>query len=394
MKQPFVLITAAMFSFGFCDVAASLPLLSEIRIDQPSTDNDEYFELRGMPGESLDGFSYLVIGDGVEASGQIEAVVDLTGLMIPSDGIFLMAENLFENGPGETFEGIIPDHQIPSNGLNFENSDNVTHLIVEGLTGIKGDDVDDDDDGALNAILPWNNVVDAVGFLEEVNPPAGTEFAYGAVLGFVDIGPSSSFVLGHLYRDESDVWQIGAFNVNDTDTRDDTPGTARNVCDFDGNGVCEIADINVMYPAGANNLVVGEPVASGNQFDLDSDMDIDNDDLDTWLSAAATVNGYSSPFRRGDTDDVGPGTVRDVDITDFNTLVNNFDPTGTNGGWDQANFDGDGDTDITDFNFLVANFSPTGYGPTGQEVPEPTAFVLILVAVACWLGRFVRRIRS
>ena len=41
--------------------------LSEIRIDQPSTDNDEYFELAGTPDAALDALTYLVIGDGTVA---------------------------------------------------------------------------------------------------------------------------------------------------------------------------------------------------------------------------------------------------------------------------------------------------------------------------------------
>ena len=39
--------------------------INEIRIDQPGTDNDEYFELLGEPNASLDGLTYIVIGDGV-----------------------------------------------------------------------------------------------------------------------------------------------------------------------------------------------------------------------------------------------------------------------------------------------------------------------------------------
>ena len=57
--------------------------ISEIRIDQPSTDNDEYFELAGAAGTSMNGLTYLVIGDGTGGSGVIEAVVDLTGQSIP-----------------------------------------------------------------------------------------------------------------------------------------------------------------------------------------------------------------------------------------------------------------------------------------------------------------------
>src|SRR5262245_31249172 len=80
--------------------------INEIRIDQPSVDNDEYFELTGTPGESLDGLTYLVIGDGTAAqgSGVIEAVIPLTGKSIPADGYFLCTEGTFTLRPLATVD--------------------------------------------------------------------------------------------------------------------------------------------------------------------------------------------------------------------------------------------------------------------------------------------------
>ena len=74
---------------------------------------------------------------------------------------------------------------------------------------------------------------------------------------------------------------------------------------------------------------------------------------------------------------------KDVDITDFNTLATNFDPTGANSGtnnWTAADFDTDGDIDITVFNGLASNFAPTGYAPNGSAVPEPASVVLVLLS--------------
>ena len=112
-------------------------------------------------------------------------------------------------------------------------------------------------------------------------------------------------------------------------------------------------------------------------------ISVDGQDLNQFLAAAANEHGYGSPFVRGDTDDVGPGTSRDVDITDFNALAANFDPTAANGPtntWGKGNSDGDRDIDITDFNSLAANFSPTGYAVTSQ-VPEPSMFSLFFVGM-------------
>ncbi len=183
--------------------------INEVRIDQPDSDNDEYFELAGTANASLDGLTYLVIGDGAGGSGVIEAVVALTGTTIPADGFFLVAED------DDTF-GAVADLTAT---LNFENSDNVTHLLVDGFTGSNGDDLDTDDDGVLDS-TPWTQIVDLVALIEEENPPAGTEYHYGPPT----VGPDGSYVPGHVYKCYA-TWLIGEFNPVGGD---DTPGIANN----------------------------------------------------------------------------------------------------------------------------------------------------------------------
>ena len=146
-------------------------------------------------------------------------------------------------------------------------------------------------------------------------------------------------------------------------------------CDFDGSRQCDMLDLDLMYKQG--DLVAGVPVGSGNPFDLDANLVIDNTDLTIWLTDAAAENGYPFPYLRGDTDDLlGPGRRPDIDITDFNNSSANFDPSGVNAHnntWARGNVDGDNDIDITDFNFLSANFAPQGY----TNLPEPSSFSLV-----------------
>ena len=89
---------------------------------------------------------------------------------------------------------------------------------------------------------------------------------------------------------------------------------------------------------------------------------------------------------------------RDVDITDFNSLANGFDPSGDNAAsnnWMTADFDADGDVDITDFNGLANNFAPGGYAGEGPgQVPEPTAMVLFGIGGLFLLLRNLRRRNS
>ncbi|YCM43834.1 PEP-CTERM sorting domain-containing protein [Verrucomicrobiaceae bacterium 227] len=201
-----------------CATSQAAVIINEFRTDQTGADDSEYFELAGTPSESLDGITYLVIGDGTGSSGVLEAVIDLSGMAIQSNGLFLAAEATFENAVGQFFEGITPDLVTT---INFENSDNTTHLLVTGFTGANGDDLDTDDDGVLD-LTPWTLVLNAISPLEEVNPPANTEYAYAASLGGEEVGPDGSFVPSHVFRDSSGNLNIGNFDIA---TGADTPGT-------------------------------------------------------------------------------------------------------------------------------------------------------------------------
>lgn len=212
--------------------------INEIRIDQPGTDNDEYFELIGDSEASLDGLTYIVIGDGTGGSGVIEAVVSLDGESLDSKGFFVAAESTFTLGTADLVTN-----------LNFENSDNVTHLLVEGFTGSDGDDLDTNDDGVLD-FTPWAQIVDLIALIVEENPPTGTEFHYGPPT----VGPDGDFVPGHVYDCETDGWQIGAFTFG----VHDTPG-ATNVCDAEEPEPLEVF-IHDVQGSGTSTPLAGELV--------------------------------------------------------------------------------------------------------------------------------------
>lgn len=183
--------------------------ITEIRIDQPGADLDEYFELSGFPGMSLTGLYYVVVGDGPAGSGEIEHVTDLTGLFMPEDGRFLCAEPTYSLGGQVDF--ITP--------LNFENGDNVTHYVVTNFTGAVGQDIDLNDDG-IPEMTPWAGNCDRIALIVEPNPPATTEFHYGPPT----VGPDGGSVPGHVIRcpDDFGTFEIGAFETG----VNDTPGVA------------------------------------------------------------------------------------------------------------------------------------------------------------------------
>ncbi len=200
--------------------------INEIRIDQPSSDNDEYFELAGDAGDPLDGLTYLVVGDGTGGSGVIEAVVDLTGSAVPAGGFFVAAESTFTIGTADL-----------TTSLDFENSDNVTHLVVRDFTGANGSDLDTNDDGSFDT-TPWSEIVDCVALIETVG---SGDLTYCAD----SVGPDGSFVPAHVYECPSG-FEIGAF---DPSGGDDTPGAANACGGGPGGGALVINEIDYDQPS-------------------------------------------------------------------------------------------------------------------------------------------------
>jgi hypothetical protein len=194
-------VILAVFCLALVPVIAGAAAINEVRVDQSSTDNDEYFELVGAPGEDLTGLTYIVIGDGTGGSGVIEAVVDLAGYSIPADGIFLAVESTFTLACAD-----VPDY---TGTLDFENSDNVTHMLVSNFTGAKGDDVDVDDDGNLDS-PPWDAVVDCIALVET---PASGELTYCGD----SVGPDGTYAVAHAAVCEG-YWVVATYDLCDTDT--------------------------------------------------------------------------------------------------------------------------------------------------------------------------------
>ena len=191
-------VILAVFCLALIPVIAAAVTINEVRIDQPGSDYNEYFELLGTPGESLDGLTYIVIGDGTTASGTIESVTDLTGFVIPADGHFLAVEDIWWDNP-DTICGGTPDLY---GTLGFENSDNVTHMLVSNFTGALGDDIDTDDDGIIDN-APWSAIVGCVALVESFT--SGEEIYCDTT-----IGPDGFYVPGHILICDG-YWNIGDF---------------------------------------------------------------------------------------------------------------------------------------------------------------------------------------
>lgn len=205
-------------------MATNALTINEIRIDNDGVDTDEYFELAGNPGESLDGYSYIVIGDGVGGSGVLESITDLTGQLIQADG-FLAVHKELTVGVCTGYDVELP--------MNFENSDNVTHMLVLNLTGFSQDDLDTDDDGVFD-VTPWDSIVDSVSMIESIG---SGELVYG----MNSVGPDGTFVPGQALVCDGD-WVIGSFDL----CLYDTPGAYNTACTV-SNDEATFSEIKAMY---------------------------------------------------------------------------------------------------------------------------------------------------
>ena len=282
-----------------CAPVASVTL-NEIRADQPAIDADEYFELTGPASASLEGLTYLVIGDdgGGTNGGVLEEVTSLSGQAIAPDGFFVAAEATFSLVPADL-----------TTDLNFENSDNVTHLLVSGFTGFDGQDLDSDDDGVLD-LTPWTQIEDCVALLENVGSGDPTYCA-------TSVGPNGVFVPGHVFLCGS-AWEIGTFNPLGTD---DTPGAAN---DCTGTSSLEIFEIQ---GNGAASPVVGQLVTTSDNIVTAVGPDgffiqtpDARDDLDPDTSNGLFVFTDSAPtVAVGDQVDV---TAEVAEFFDFTELTN------------------------------------------------------------------------
>ncbi|MEL6456991.1 MAG: ExeM/NucH family extracellular endonuclease [Cyanobacteria bacterium J06621_15] len=247
--------------------STSTVAINEIRIVQSGTDNDEYFELFGTGGESLNGLTYLVIGDGTGGSGVIEAVVDLTGQSIPTSGFFTTAESTFTLGTADL-----------TTNLNFENSDNVTHLLVEGFTGANGDDLDTNDDGVLDT-TPWTSIVDSVGVIE-------TSGSGEQIYSTTTVGPGAS---GHIFRspDGTGSWNIGQ---DSTTGGSDTPGAANATPSSGGGGGVTVPGITKIHDVQGSGTI---NIQDGNTVTIQGIV------VGDFQGVSATATGDSSPQLRG-----------------------------------------------------------------------------------------------
>jgi hypothetical protein len=151
------------------------------------------------------------------------------------------------------------------------------------------------------------------------------------------------------------------------------------LCDFDGDSLCGISDMNMITSIG--DLTAGVSVGPGidGRYDINGDKVVDVWDMDAWLLEAAARSGFLSAFLRGDAN--LDGKVDSIDLSVVNAQLFSLD-----GRWDHGDFNGDGIVDGSDFNFWNIHKQIT-ISSLGQRVPEPNGMMNLafFIAIAHYL---------
>ena len=126
-----LLVLALCVSF----TAQAAVVIQEVLYDGPGTDPDDVFtELSGTPGTALDGWSLAGING---ADGQVYRTIDLSGLVIPADGIFVIATASANSALALLRDFIADvDWQNGPDALHLLNGINLIDSIQYGDAGI------------------------------------------------------------------------------------------------------------------------------------------------------------------------------------------------------------------------------------------------------------------
>ena len=249
--------------------------ISEIRIDQPGLDLDEYIEVKGAPGTSLDGVTVLVVGDGAGGCGSLEVAVPLGGTSIGGNGVSLVNTETFMLATSGSVRR-----------FSFENSDNLTFFLVFGFMGESGMDLDTDDDGVLD-VTPWTSLIDSVSLIEtDVVPEEGDCYYSSTVVGpDIDIDENAFAPAQAWTCDDTGAWNIGTYDpLSEDPPAADTPGMENPECgggpdcpgDFNDDGVVDGADFG--------SLLAAWGVCGSCPEDLNGDGEVSGADVGLLLS--------------------------------------------------------------------------------------------------------------
>lgn len=199
--------------------------------------------------------------------------------------------------------------------------------------------------------------------------------------GGVTPGTTQTFTLVSRYAPEEGNYEIGktdqfcedflGFETGEILAPFVPPVSDGPACDFDGDGDCDLADIDSLGAAIATSTDIST-------YDMNGDDILNRADLQFFLDheLVRKVNGDAN-------------FDGEVSFPDFLTMSGNFNQSGAT--WSQGDFVPNGVVEFPDFLELSANFGRFPAGATASSVPEPAGVTGLLLSMAALFGVARRR---
>lgn len=200
---------------------AQTPWLNEIYLSHTGDDDQEFIELVGPPGFSLQGWMVLVVEGEGAAAGTLDRAWDLTGLVVPSSSFFVL---------GDT--AVVPKELDIGSSNVLENGTETFYLVQaadpSAILALLGTDVST---GPFTTRIPsLSSVEDALGVIDADWPALDTVFDFPTI-----VGPDGSSFPAGVYRggDFPAPWCSTSFlDFDDVANADQprTPGASNGAC--------------------------------------------------------------------------------------------------------------------------------------------------------------------
>ena len=183
-------LTATACLLGANLAAAQELHFNEIFASHTGNDTEEYIELIGTPGMSLDNWMVVVLDGDTTAAGILDRAWDLTGHVMPADGYFVLGDAAVVNSDYDMAQG--PHGGGPDN--NIENGSQTYYLLTaadpSSVQSLHNSDLDLDGD-LVTTLAQFPGTIDlheVVGVWDEDGPWNGDEVFDGAL----ELGPDTS----------------------------------------------------------------------------------------------------------------------------------------------------------------------------------------------------------